>query len=291
MSHLGARVTALLDGELSPDAAARAHAHAAACPPCLRALETERAVRTTLATARDPEVPTELVERLVALGGPAGPLPPRPGHVPGAPRPPFAVIGPPPRGGSRRLARSAQPTRPEAAGTLAAGALAAAPPRRGPATTHPLGRRRARRLRRGLVLALTGSFSIASVGLVSTLALTGLLDDAATVAPASTRLGVEPEGRTGAPRPEGPSTTGQAVPMAPLGTGQAPDGPWATGVLTSGAGPSSVGTAQSVLTASGAPVAGAPVPPGHRSPATPAGPAVPPSGSSPSATTTPVPTP
>lgn len=87
MSHLGDRVTDLVDGRLSPDAAERAVAHLAGCPDCRAEVAAERAVRNRLATAAAPAPPDGLVDRLVRLGGPTGPLPPRADRVPGTPAP------------------------------------------------------------------------------------------------------------------------------------------------------------------------------------------------------------
>lgn len=88
MTHLGLRVTPLVDRRLSPDAEQRALAHAADCRGCRDSLGAHRAVREALRTAPDPEPSAELVAGLLALGGPSGPLHPRPGYLPGTPRPP-----------------------------------------------------------------------------------------------------------------------------------------------------------------------------------------------------------
>jgi hypothetical protein len=87
VSHLGDRAAALVDGQLSPDAAERATAHLAACRPCRDLVELERLTKIRLASLHGPAPTGDLVGRLLAMGGPAGPLPPRPGHVPGMPRP------------------------------------------------------------------------------------------------------------------------------------------------------------------------------------------------------------
>lgn len=95
MTHLDERITSLADGRLAPDAAERALAHARACATCGAALARELRVRAVLRSATDPQPSDELVAHLLALGGPAGPLGPRPGHVPGTPRP--APLPPPGR--------------------------------------------------------------------------------------------------------------------------------------------------------------------------------------------------
>jgi anti-sigma factor RsiW len=78
MSHLGDRLSALVDGELTGAELDRAHAHLAGCEQCrteaaeLRALK--RKLRTLMAGA-----PAEaaMTSRLIAMTGPGGPLPPR----------------------------------------------------------------------------------------------------------------------------------------------------------------------------------------------------------------------
>jgi anti-sigma factor RsiW len=92
MSHLGDRLSALVDGELDGADRDRAHAHLAGCEQCrteaaeLRALK--RKLRELMAGA-----PAEaaMTRRLIALTGPGGPMPPRrrllrvvPGHRPAA---------------------------------------------------------------------------------------------------------------------------------------------------------------------------------------------------------------
>jgi hypothetical protein len=87
VSHLGERVTALVDGQLSIDATERAHAHLAGCRQCRDAVEAERVMKARLAGLTGPAPDAALLGRLLAMGGPSGPLPPRNGHVPGTPRP------------------------------------------------------------------------------------------------------------------------------------------------------------------------------------------------------------
>ena len=90
MSHLGDRLSALVDGELDGAELDRAHAHLAGCEQCraeaaeLRALKQKLRALTTGAPAE-----AAMTRRLIAMTGPGGPMPPRrrllrvvPGHRP-----------------------------------------------------------------------------------------------------------------------------------------------------------------------------------------------------------------
>jgi anti-sigma factor RsiW len=106
MSHLGDRLSALIDGELDGAELDRAHAHLARCQQCrteaaeLRALKQKLRALMTGAPAE-----AAMTRRLIALTGPGGPMPPRrrllrvvPGRRPAAgpaPRRPQAVTRPP----------------------------------------------------------------------------------------------------------------------------------------------------------------------------------------------------
>ena len=78
MSHLGDRLSALVDGELGPAERDRAHAHLASCEQCraeaaeLRALKRKLRGLTSGAPAE-----AAMTRRLIAMTGPGGPLPPR----------------------------------------------------------------------------------------------------------------------------------------------------------------------------------------------------------------------
>jgi anti-sigma factor RsiW len=78
MSHLGNRLSALVDGELDGAERDRAHAHLAGCEQCrkeaaeLRALKQKLRSLTTLAPAE-----AAMTSRLIAMTGPGGPQPPR----------------------------------------------------------------------------------------------------------------------------------------------------------------------------------------------------------------------
>ncbi|MBT0770405.1 zf-HC2 domain-containing protein [Kineosporia sp. J2-2] len=93
MSHLGGRLSELVDGELEGAAADRALRHLADCRDCRDALEIERLMKQRLASLVVPEPGDDLLRNLLDLGGPAGPLPPRREHVPGSPRPAFVSPG------------------------------------------------------------------------------------------------------------------------------------------------------------------------------------------------------
>ncbi len=116
MTHLGDRAAAFVDGQLTPESAERATAHLAACRPCRDLVELERLTKARLSALSGPEPTADLVSRLLAMGGPAGPLPPRPGHVPGNPRPQPVLLPEPQRVGVQVLRRAARTGRPGAHG-------------------------------------------------------------------------------------------------------------------------------------------------------------------------------
>lgn len=83
--HLGDRVSALVDGQLSPAATERALAHVACCRRCAAELAAARAARRVLCDADDVRPAGDLTARLLALGCPPGAEPARPAARP-APR-------------------------------------------------------------------------------------------------------------------------------------------------------------------------------------------------------------
>lgn len=107
MSHLGERLTALIDGELGDDERERALGHLARCEDCRAEAEALRHVRRRLHALRDAMPSEALMRRLHAMGEPGGPLPPPVRRLPGQARPP-AVARPrdlrPSRGRPRRAA-------------------------------------------------------------------------------------------------------------------------------------------------------------------------------------------
>ena len=78
MSHLGDRLSALVDGELDGAELDRAHAHLAGCEQCrteaaeLRVLKQKLRGLMTGAPAE-----AAMTRRLIAMTGPGGPMPPR----------------------------------------------------------------------------------------------------------------------------------------------------------------------------------------------------------------------
>ena len=78
MSHLGDRLSALVDGELDGAELDRAHAHLADCEQCrteaaeLRALKQKLRALMTGAPAE-----AAMTRRLIAMTGPGGPMPPQ----------------------------------------------------------------------------------------------------------------------------------------------------------------------------------------------------------------------
>lgn len=146
MTHLGPRISALVDGELGHDARDRALAHIAHCATCRDLLEDERAVKELLGASRVPGPPPSVLASLQALAQPGNPVPPRARTMPQGPVVPTL----PPPGRAPRGARDDS---------------------RGPASTGPqrLERRRARRAR----YAAVGALSVAGLVLGTAFAAGG----------------------------------------------------------------------------------------------------------------------
>ena len=69
MSHLGHRLSALIDGELSHTQRERVLAHLARCEPCRREAAALRALKQRMHALGEATANTALTDRLVALGG------------------------------------------------------------------------------------------------------------------------------------------------------------------------------------------------------------------------------
>ena len=78
MSHLGEKLSALIDGELDGTERDRAHAHLAGCERCRGEAAELRSLKQRLRSLTD-DAPAETVvtSRLIAMTGPGGPLPDR----------------------------------------------------------------------------------------------------------------------------------------------------------------------------------------------------------------------
>ena len=92
MSHLGDRLSALVDGELDGAELDRAHAHLAGCEQCRTEAAELRALKQKLrGLISGAPAEAAMTSRLIAMTGPGGPLPPRrrllrvvPGRRPGS---------------------------------------------------------------------------------------------------------------------------------------------------------------------------------------------------------------
>jgi anti-sigma factor RsiW len=78
MSHLGDRLSALIDGELDGAERDRAYAHLASCEQCRTEAADLRALKRKLSTLLSgAPAEADMTRRLIAMTGPGGPLPPR----------------------------------------------------------------------------------------------------------------------------------------------------------------------------------------------------------------------
>ncbi len=93
VTHLGSRLSALVDGQLSPAEAERALEHVACCPRCAAELAAARAARRALSAAGPVEPAPDLAARLLALSAEIPPTDGDPLRAAPAPSDP----GPPPR--------------------------------------------------------------------------------------------------------------------------------------------------------------------------------------------------
>lgn len=71
MTHLGSRISALVDGQLSVAATERALAHVAVCSECAAGLSSARAARAALTSVDEPCPTPDLTARLLSLAGSA----------------------------------------------------------------------------------------------------------------------------------------------------------------------------------------------------------------------------
>jgi anti-sigma factor RsiW len=111
MTHLGERLTALVDGELGHDERDRALVHLAACDQCRAEADALRVLKRRLRAMGDALPAESLLTRLQAMGEPGDPLPPAIRRLPGQSRAPAPARLTRPRdtrppGRSRRAATS-----------------------------------------------------------------------------------------------------------------------------------------------------------------------------------------
>jgi hypothetical protein len=180
VTHLGDRIAALADGELSHAERDRALAHVAGCASCRTALDEQRAVRMLLAAATVPEPAPDTVATLLSLAAPGGPLPPRSRHMPQGP----VVPDLPPPG--RLTSRLNRPWGRAADGQR--------PASRDSRDSRRPGDRAASRVRRVRV-ASAGALSVAGLVLGTAFVAGGTAGQAPAVVPPVSQLSVE-HGRT-----------------------------------------------------------------------------------------------
>jgi anti-sigma factor RsiW len=77
MSHLGDRLSALVDGELNGTDRERAHAHLVVCEQCRAEAVALRELKCQLRDLRSLPADAGVVGRLLEMAGPGGPIPPR----------------------------------------------------------------------------------------------------------------------------------------------------------------------------------------------------------------------
>ncbi|MCG5216681.1 anti-sigma factor [Streptosporangium sp. KLBMP 9127] len=131
MSHLGERVSALVDGELNHGERERALAHLTFCADCRAEVDSVRALKNRLRSLEGPAMPADLSMSLLRMSEPGGPLPPRVRPFPdashtfgGVPIPSMHSIAPPDnRPGGRASGRRGRARR---AGYVAVGMASAA---------------------------------------------------------------------------------------------------------------------------------------------------------------------
>ncbi|GAA3797497.1 zf-HC2 domain-containing protein [Cellulomonas soli] len=87
MSHLGSRISALVDGQLDVAATERALAHVAVCRACAEELAQSRAARRALAEAQDVAPEPDLTTRLLSLASLCPPAVPGDPFAPPSSRP------------------------------------------------------------------------------------------------------------------------------------------------------------------------------------------------------------
>lgn len=154
--HLGDRLAALVDGELSHDARERVLAHLATCPKCKAEADAQRRLKALFVESAPPPLSAGLLARLQGLpgGGPDGPGGPSGPFGPPSAADPFAYV----------------PARPAAQQGF---------------PVHKVGGQEAGRSRRRLAFAAAGAVSLAAIALGGSLPMEAIEPNARGEAPAA----------------------------------------------------------------------------------------------------------
>ena len=107
MSHLGRRLSALIDGELNGAERDRVHAHLARCVTCRAEAKELRELKRRMSALRDVASDDTLTRRLASIAEPGDPVPSRRRARRGRPPayPAFRTFGPAARPGGARYGR------------------------------------------------------------------------------------------------------------------------------------------------------------------------------------------
>jgi anti-sigma factor RsiW len=208
MRHLGDRLSALIDGELSHDERDRLLAHLAVCQDCRTEAAALRALKRRVGALGDAVIGPRLLARLIELAEPGEPVPARPRVFHGSQAPRAALLTYPDSPVTGRRPRG--PARPP--GHLASrrrGGRAGAVQRRGLAG-RPHGRRRA-----PYVVASVASFLVVGVAGLSFVVGGGQPAQGPRVTPPVEMFTVEHSVTTGEVPFANPAATFTAVPVAP----------------------------------------------------------------------------
>jgi anti-sigma factor RsiW len=214
MSHLGDRLSALVDGELSHDERDRLLAHLAACKDCRAEAAALRALKRRVGELGDAVMDAGLLARLVELAEPGEPLQARPRmfHGPGAPRAALLMYPDSPVPSRRPRAGGRDPARPSAHLATRRSREGTEQTRRRSLLSRPHARRRA-----PYVVASVASFLIIGVAGLSFVLGGGQSAPGPRVTPPVDMFTVEHSVTTGEVPIANPAATFTARPVAPRG--------------------------------------------------------------------------
>ncbi|MFF1415322.1 anti-sigma factor family protein [Streptomyces sp. NPDC058289] len=197
--HLGDRLAALVDGELSHDARERVLAHLATCSKCKAEADAQRRLKTMFVESAPPPLSAGLLARLQGL----------PGTGPEGPSGPSGPFGPPPGADPFGSFGYAPP------------AAAAAPQQQG-FRIHEVGRQRRR-----FAFVAAGAVSLAAIALGGSLPMEAVEPNARGEAPAARTGPVVPvvDAVVRENRLPKPGTVPTLRPVSPLAASPAPSRP------------------------------------------------------------------